>query len=89
MNTVIRTVLVTAASPFLTGAHWLPGGAFEFMFTGSTNATFSVWSSPDLAVPPANWTLAGTASNAGGAAFLFTDPQASKNAQRFYRVSSP
>jgi len=53
--------------------------------------SFTVWGSTNVALPFAQWSNLGAPveSPIGSGNFLFADPQATNNAQRFYRVSSP
>lgn len=67
----------------------LPGGAFQFAFTGAPNGAYTVLATTDLALPLANWTVLGVVSKFSPGLFLFSDSQASNSSQRFYRVRSP
>jgi hypothetical protein len=67
----------------------LTGGAFGFSFTSSRGASLSVLVSTNPALPLANWTSVGGLTEVAPGQFQFTDPQATNNPQRFYRVRSP
>jgi hypothetical protein len=67
------------------------GGGCGFCFTNVPGASFYVYASVDLTQPFTNWTKVGTVSEVPYGAYSqyqFTDPQATTNVQRFYRVSS-
>jgi hypothetical protein len=79
---------VLAVPPKLTGASLLPnGGGFLFSFTNNPGATFSVLTSTNISLPPAQWTRIGSATNVSPGLYQFTTP--ATNAQQYYRVSSP
>jgi hypothetical protein len=42
-----------------------------------------------LSLPLTNWTMLGPPVNNGSGQYQFTDPAATNDGQRFYRVSSP
>ena len=67
----------------------LPGGAFQFAFTGVPNRTNTMLATTDLALPLTNWTKLGVVPEFAPGLFLFTDPQATNHSQRVYRVRSP
>jgi hypothetical protein len=69
---------------------WLPGGrgSFRFTFKSVTNADFTVLASTNLALPLAEWTVLGNASQYSAGQFQFTDAPATNNA-RFYDAVSP
>lgn len=67
----------------------LPGGPFQFAFTGAPNGTNTVLTTTDLALPPANWTVLGVVPEFSSGLFAFSDTQAANGPQRFYCVRSP
>lgn len=67
----------------------LGDGAFQFDFTNKANTAFSVLATTNVALPVTNWTVLGSASNAGGGIYRFTDPGATNHPRRFYQLSSP
>jgi hypothetical protein len=84
--------IYNAAGPGrLFGATRLGNGSFMFSFTNYTDTSSTVLASTNVALPLNLWSNLGAAleSPAGSGQFQFTDPQATNNAQRFYRVSSP
>jgi sugar lactone lactonase YvrE len=85
---VTQAVFIPTTPPLLKGVHVTGGGLFQFTFTNSPSATFTVWSATNLLTPFNNWTMAGAASNAGSGLFQFTSPL-STNGQTYYRVTSP
>jgi len=64
-------------------------GAFQFAFTGTHGTAFTALAATNLALPLSNWTVLGSPSEISAGQFQFTDPQATNNPQRFYRVRSP
>jgi hypothetical protein len=83
--------LIVGTAPSLNGVQIMGNGALQFGFTNVTGASFTVYASTNIALPLAQWTNLGMAveAPAGSGQYQFTDPQATNNAQQFYRVSSP
>jgi len=82
---------VTPAPPpiILNNPTKLANGAFQFSFTNTPSALFTVFGTTNPALPLSNWTtLAGLLEPAPGQ-FQFTDSQATNLPRRFYRVTSP
>ncbi len=73
----------------LTNAARLGNGAFQFSFTNTPGATFTAWASTNVALPLSNWTSLGYVTEISSGQYQFTDLQATTNARRYYRVSSP
>lgn len=67
----------------------IAGGAFEFFFTNTPNAGSTVFSTTNMGLSLANWTILGSATEVSPGRFEFTDPRATNNSRRFYRVRSP
>jgi DNA-binding beta-propeller fold protein YncE len=84
------TVAVTqSAAPVLTGVSLLTNGSFQFGFSNNPGASFTVWTTTNLMLPLMNWTPLGAPDNLGSGQYQFTDPSATNDVQRFYRVTSP
>ena len=64
-------------------------GNFRFGFTNTPGATFTAWASTNAALPLANWTPLGYATQFSAGQYQFTDLQATNHLQRYYRISSP
>jgi uncharacterized repeat protein (TIGR03803 family) len=80
----------TLPSPMvLTNLVKLPGGAFQFGFTNFPSSINTVFATTNVALAFSNWTSLGTATEISTGHFQFTDPQATNNSKRFYRVRSP
>jgi hypothetical protein len=79
----------TPIMPLLTGPSKLPDGSFQFSFSNTPGAVFSVLTATNLALPAANWTFLGSATEIAPGQFQFTDTQATNHAKRFYRTHSP
>jgi PKD repeat protein len=67
----------------------LAGGAFQFSFTNTPGAGSTVFTTTNLGLSFANWTTLGSATEVSPGQFQFTDPLATNNSKRFYRVRSP
>jgi len=70
-NKVVQANFVTTIT--LTQPTRLAGGAFQFTFTNTPGANFSVWGSPNIALPLSNWAPLGSASQVSSGRFQFTD----------------
>jgi hypothetical protein len=80
--------LVTTA-PYITDLMILNNGAFQFSFTNSIGASFSVLSSADVSLPLASWTVLGSPVEVSPGQFQFTDSLGTNGLARFYCVRSP
>jgi len=67
----------------------LPSGAFQFSFTNTPNASFTVLGSTNLALQLGSWTVLGTPIEFAPGQFRFSDPSATNGVKRFYRVRWP
>jgi hypothetical protein len=67
----------------------LGNGSFQFSFTNTPGATFTVWGSTNVALAASNWAKLGYVTNVTAGQYQFTDTNAPVNARCFYRVSSP
>jgi hypothetical protein len=72
-----------------TSAQFASNGVFSFAFTNQQSASFTVWTTTDLSLPLAAWTVAGAPTNNGSGLYQFATPPAQGDVQRFYRVTSP
>jgi Protein of unknown function (DUF2961) len=76
-------------APQLTNGSWMTntngGGSFMLNFGGSSNATYSVWSSTNLL----QWEYLGTPVEGSPGQYEFFDPAASNQPERFYRIGAP
>jgi sugar lactone lactonase YvrE len=79
---------VPVTPPILIGAQ-LTGGVFSFAFSNNQGASFTVWTTTNVALPLADWTVAGTPTNNGSGLYQFATPTSANDVERFYRVSSP
>lgn len=84
-------VVIAHQPAVLTDVRRLGDGAVQFGFTNLIGASFTVFAGADVAAPFNTWSNLGPAVEmpAGSGQFQFTDPQATNNGQRFYRVRSP
>ena len=78
--------IVLPAIPQFGYASWNSDNTgFTLNFTGSSNATYSVWSSTNLF----NWIDMGTAAENPPGLYQFIDSTATNSPQQFYRISAP
>jgi hypothetical protein len=88
-----KNVYAYAATPptaiTLTNYGRLANGAFQFSFTNIPGASFTALANTNLALPLSNWTSLGFVPEISPGQYQFTDPQATNNARRYYRVHSP
>jgi len=77
-----------ASAPLLVAPTRLGNGSFQFDFTNTPSASFTVLCTTNLSLPLSNWTVFTNVVESPAGLFRFTDPQAT-NGQRFYRVRSP
>jgi len=82
---------VTPAPPaiLLTNPAKLTNGVFQFGFTNTPGASFSVFGAANLSLPFSNWTVLGGVTETAPGQYQFSDAQATNGPQRFYRVRSP
>ncbi len=64
-------------------------GVFNFSFTNTPGANFTVLTTTNVSLPLSNWTALGGLAEIAPGLFQFTDPQAATNEQRFYCVRAP
>ena len=77
-----------SAALVLTGVGTLNDGSFQFGFSNTPSGSYTVWSTTNLSLPLTNWTMLGSPADNGSGQYQFTDPAATNDVQRFYRVSS-
>jgi sugar lactone lactonase YvrE len=88
-ETIPITQGVIGTPPTLTGGQMLSDGVFQFTFTNTPGAYFTVLSTTNLSLPLSQWTVAGTATNTAPTQFQFTSQPATNETQIFYGVRSP
>jgi hypothetical protein len=72
----------------LTNYAKLGNGQFQFRFTNTPGASFTVQATANLGLP-GSWSALTQATEISPGQYQYTDPQAVTNSRRFYRVSSP
>jgi DNA-binding beta-propeller fold protein YncE len=75
--------------PILTGMQFAVNGVFSFGFSNNQNASFTIWTTTNVALPLADWMVAGTPTNNGSGLYQFATPASTNDVQQFYRVTSP
>jgi hypothetical protein len=84
-----ETVLPTGTSAYLTGIARSASGAFQFNFTNTAGALFTVLATTNLVLPSSNWSvLTYPLIEEPPGFYQFSDPSATNYPQRFYRVRS-
>lgn len=90
INVLGMNVAITqGAKPILAGVGLLANGSFQFGFSNNPGVPFTVWMATNLSLPLKDWTPLGAPTYIGSGQYQFTDSTATKDAQRFYRVTSP
>jgi hypothetical protein len=85
----IVNISVPIPTPTTIIAATKPGdGPFQFTFTNSVGALFSVLATTNLSLPTSNWESLGGIPEISPGQFRFTDPQVTNTPLRFYRVRS-
>jgi predicted outer membrane repeat protein len=80
----------TVGTPMLlAGPQNLLNGSFQFSFTNTPGASFTVLTATNIALPLSNWTVLGTPTEITPGNFQYADPQATNQPQRFYGIRSP
>ena len=67
----------------------LVGGSIQLAFTNMPSATFTVLAATNIAQALNTWTVLGSMTEVTSGHYQFTDPQATNNPTRYYRVRSP
>ena len=75
--------------PLLIGEVRHTNGVFQFEFTATPEATFTVVATTDISVPVSNWSIAGVATEVSPGFYQFSDGQVTNHPQRYYRLRSP
>ena len=78
----------TATPITLAGSKKLSDGSFQFTFTNTPDALFTISMTASLSFAGTNWTLLGGAAEVSPGQFQFTDTQTSADTRRFYHVQS-
>ena len=73
----------------LTGSQKALNGPFQFSFTNTPGASFTVLTTTNIALPLSNWTVLGAPAEISPGNFQYSDPQATNQPKGFYRVRSP
>jgi len=82
---------ITAPTPILfTNAAWLASnGGFQLSGTGSAGQSWRLFTTTNLALPWAQWTLETSNTFPGNGQFNYTSPVPTNALQQFYRMVSP
>ena len=89
MNSTPATLTVIYQTPNIVGGQMmLSSGGFQLTFSGPSGQTYQVLTSDDMTVPQSEWTVIGSGTFAN-TNVVFTDPDATNHAHRFYIIKSP
>ena len=88
-SSIVNIAVPTPVATTVTAIGRLTNGTVQFAFTNNPGAVFGVLATTNLSLPVSNWTALGGVTENSPGQFWFTDPQASTNAQRFYRLRAP
>jgi hypothetical protein len=86
---VTQSNIVIGTAPRLTGVQLLTNGLFQFSFTNTPGAAFTVLATTNLLLPFSEWTPVGSPSNISGGQYQFTTPSSSNGLPVYYGVVSP
>jgi VCBS repeat protein/fibronectin type III domain protein len=64
-------------------------GVFEFGFSATPGTSFTAVAATNLSLALTNWAVLGAVTEISSGKYQFTDPDATNNPRRFYRVRSP
>ena len=83
-------VTLPSIPPFqVMGTRTGPGGSMKLSLASAADASFTVLSSTDLALPAVQWKALGSMTETSPGQYEFVDPTPSTNSQCYYRVRSP
>ncbi len=87
----LQPALLGSSPATLTGLTQLPNGTFQFSFTNQPGASFTVFTTTNVALPANEWFNLGAVPETppGSGQFQFTDLEATNHPQRYYRVRTP
>jgi hypothetical protein len=88
IGAVVSISVPVPTTTTLSDCRRLTNGAFQFAFTNSVGAMFSVLATTNPALPLTNWSALGGVTEVAPGQFRFTDQQATNTPSRFYRVRS-
>ncbi len=90
LNAATAWQVPAASTPIiLTSTSISAGGAFQFNFTNTLSATFTVLATTNLSLPVADWKALSGVTEPSPGQFHFTDPLPAHATQRFYQIRSP
>jgi sugar lactone lactonase YvrE len=73
----------------LTGATVLPNGSFQFTFTNSSGAPFTVLTTTNVTLPLNQWTPVGAPVESPAGHYTYTSATTDTNTQQYYTFRSP
>src|SRR5262249_49949536 len=83
-------VQAAVATPMLlAGPQKILNGPFQFSFSNTPGASFTVLTTTNIALPLSNWSVLGTPIEISPGYFQYADPHATNQPLRFYGVRSP
>ncbi|MDB6110510.1 MAG: Immunoglobulin I-set domain protein [Pedosphaera sp.] len=89
VTTLPATLQVLPVAFGSTGTGLLSDGTFQLSFSGPPDSSYSIYGSPDLSLPFAQWTLLATGNFDGNGAATYVDSAAPSQPVQFYRFTVP
>jgi DNA-binding beta-propeller fold protein YncE len=86
---ITQAAPVIGTPPTLTSAQIMGGGVFQFTFTNTPGATFTVLCTTNLLLPLNEWTVVGSPVIVSPGVFKFTSQPTTNDSQIYYSVRSP
>jgi sugar lactone lactonase YvrE len=86
---ITQAAVIIGTPPTLTGMEILGNGLFQFSFTNTPGASFTVVSATNLLLPLSNWTVVGNPVESPAGMYQFTSQPNTNISQTFYGVTSP
>ena len=83
------TFTTVAIPPPLLNDVTLTNGPLKFAFTNTVGQTFTVLATTNLMLPLSNWSVLSSPVEGPAGQYQLSDPQATNNVRRFYRVRWP
>jgi hypothetical protein len=78
-------LVAVVPSPITLHSATISNGVFDFSFTNTPGANFTVLTTTNVSAQLSNWTALSGLMEISLGQFQFTDPQATNSPQRFYR----
>jgi hypothetical protein len=88
-NEIYTSSNLTVTAPVLRQTVKFAGGTFQFTFTNTPDVSFLAYAATNLSTPASNWVVLTGPTEVSPGQYQFSDPQATNNVRRYYRIRSP